>query len=196
MSHRTVIIALFLFIAFGFWLQGLLWFVNSLPRETGDTKTPTDAIVILTGGSERLGSAIDLLDHKLARELFISGVGKDATIEAILAQSDTKLPDNMAQLLPRITLGYEAEDTKGNAVESANWLRKKGYRSVRLVTANYHIPRSMLEFRQQLPHIKIIPNPVFSNNVILDHWWDYSGTRKLLISEYHKYLAVKLRSLL
>jgi uncharacterized SAM-binding protein YcdF (DUF218 family) len=178
------------------WAVGLWQFVNHLARDTGDTDTPVDAIVILTGGSERIGYAIELLNRDLALELFISGVGKNATIESILRENGTGLPEDISRLIPRITLGYEAENTKGNAIETAQWLESKGYKTVRLVTANYHFPRSMQEFHTVLPHIKIIPSPVIPSNVVLDEWWRYEGTRKLLIIEYHKFIASYVRSLL
>lgn len=185
-----------LVLLFGVWWKGLVWFVNQIPREYAETETPVDAIVILTGGSERIGYAIELLRQDLAEELFISGVGSDANIITIIEKNESIAADLDNDLLSRITLGYEAEDTKGNALETARWIRDKNYETIRLVTANYHLPRSLLEFHHSLPELTIIPSPVISSNVPLKDWWQYSGTRNLLVSEYHKFIATYLRSLL
>ena len=42
-------------------------------------------------------------------------------------------------------LGREADNTHGNARETAGWMRGEGYRSLRLVTSWYHMRRSLLE---------------------------------------------------
>lgn len=92
-----------------------------------------------------------------------------------------------------IALGYEAGDTIGNAAETALWMRKEGFRSVRLVTANYHMPRSLLEFSHAMPGVTVIPHPVFPNSVKQDQWWRWPGTAHLIATEYTKYLAAAVR---
>jgi uncharacterized SAM-binding protein YcdF (DUF218 family) len=96
----------------------------------------------------------------------------------------------------RITLGYNAEDTIGNAGETAAWMAENGFHSLRMVTANYHIPRGLLEFRRALPGAELIPHPVFPAQVRLEAWWRWPGTTRLVISEYNKYLAASLRGVL
>ncbi|MDP6952784.1 MAG: YdcF family protein, partial [Alphaproteobacteria bacterium] len=70
----------------------------------------------------------------------------------------------------------------------AAWMAKEGYRSLRLVTAAYHMPRSLLEFHRAMPDLRLIPHPVFPDSVRLDAWWRHPGTVALLASEYAKYL--------
>lgn len=175
------------------WGYGLLAFVDRISETADNADSRTEAIVILTGGSERLSSAIELLNQGKAEKLFISGVGKGASLETMLILSGP-LPDNIAQLVDNIHLGYEAENTRGNAEETAKWMKENHYDSLRLVTANYHTPRSVLEFRKYMPDVKLVVHPVFPEHVILDKWWQSDGSKKLLISEYNKYLASKLRS--
>jgi uncharacterized SAM-binding protein YcdF (DUF218 family) len=87
-----------------------------------------------------------------------------------------------------------ADDTRGNAVETAAWIREQGFGSLRLVTANYHMPRSLLEFRHAMPDIEIVPHPVFPENFKQDEWWLWPGSASLLASEYSKYLVALLRT--
>ena len=88
-----------------------------------------------------------------------------------------------------VVLGHEADNTLGNAQETARWMHSQGFRSLRLVTAWYHMPRSLLEFGRAMPEIDIVAHPVFPEQVKSEHWWAWRGTAMLLISEYAKYLA-------
>ncbi len=94
-----------------------------------------------------------------------------------------------------IALGYSASDTISNASETAKWMAAQGYLSLRLVTASYHMRRSLLEFRRAMPEARIVPHPVFSENVKLDGWWRWPGTAMLIIGEYNKYLVALVRHL-
>ena len=80
-----------------------------------------------------------------------------------------------------------------NAIEAALWIRRHGYRSLHLVTASYHMPRSLLLFQQAMPNVSLHANPVFSDRVKLADWWRFPGTMKLLAVEYSKYLVSLLR---
>ena len=91
-----------------------------------------------------------------------------------------------------MTLGYEADDTHGNAMESARWIGEQGFRSLRLVTATYHMPRGLLEFRRAMPEIEIVPHPVFSPRFKQEDWWRWPGSASLLATEYSKYLLAFL----
>jgi uncharacterized SAM-binding protein YcdF (DUF218 family) len=180
------------------WLAGFLAFVAAIPRaETGDAGRPTDAIIVLTGGGERLAEGFHLLDRGLAKRLLISGVAQGVTLEQLIErlgdQRDTVPPASELQCC--VTLGYAAESTVGNAEESAEWLRKNGAASVRLVTANYHMLRSLLEFRRAVPEIDVVANPVFPPEVRDPYWFLKPRTLLLIVNEYHKYLIALARDL-
>ncbi len=49
------------------------------------------------------------------------------------------------------------------------------FHSLRLVTANYHMPRSLLEFARAMPDIEIVPHPVFPEISRGPHWWAAAG---------------------
>ncbi len=176
----------------GVWGFGLTRFVDSIPRTVVDDARQTDAIIVLTGGSLRLETGFELLSRRVAEKLLVSGVDKSVPIEEVLRITGMT-QDDMACC---VTLGYMAEDTGSNASESAAWVRSNRISSVRLVTAGYHMPRSLLEFRAALPDVEIVPHPVFPEHVMIDDWWQRPGTASLVIGEYNKYLLAALRNLL
>lgn len=169
------------------WLAGLIWFAT--PPADESLMAPTDAIVVLTGGSLRVQSGIDLLREGKGRKLFVSGVNHQVDLEDLLGLG-RNLPD---WALCCIVLGHQADSTLGNAQETARWIRSQGYRSVRLVTAWYHMPRSRLEFGRALPEIEIVAHPVFPDHVKQEHWWAQRGTAGLLLFEYVKYIGALSR---
>jgi len=171
-------------LGFAAWLAGLVWFTSLLPTRVEDTTRGTEAIVVLTGGGGRIAEGLDLLAANRAGKLFISGVGAAVDVQELLRVS--KRPQ--ADITCCVALGYKADSTYGNAIETAAWMRDNGLRSLRLVTAAYHMPRSLLQFRRAMPEMEIIPNPVFSANFRPDSWLRWSDSASLIVTEYSKYL--------
>jgi uncharacterized SAM-binding protein YcdF (DUF218 family) len=172
------------------WVGGLFLFVRNLPRAAEPVVAASDAIVVLTGGSERLLTGFALLRSGLGRKLFISGVYRGVDVRELLRMS-RQTPGDLECC---IELGYAADDTEGNAVETAHWMAEEKFTSLLLVTANYHMPRSLVEFRRAMPDVTVIPHPVAPANVRLDEWWRYPGTAELIVSEYNKLLLAWLRA--
>ena len=172
------------------WTAGLVWFAANLPTTVADPARRTDAIVVLTGGTGRLRQGFELLAQDRAEELFVSGVGRGVRVGELL-RIDRIAPPELACC---VVLGYQADDTHGNALETAEWMRTQGFTSLRLVTATYHMPRSLLEFRAALPGAEILPHPVFSRNFRQADWWKWRGSTMLVAKEYNKYLLAWARS--
>lgn len=170
------------------WTAGLMWFASTIPKEVTDTGTHTDAIVALTGGAERIETGVQLLSDGLAERLFISGAGEQVRTSDILVRSAPISPD----LAANITIGKAAVDTPGNAMETAEWVRSQNMRSIRLVTAAYHMRRSLLEFHEAMPGVQIVPHAVFPPHVKRD-WWRWPGTASLIAREYTKFLLTWAR---
>lgn len=127
--------------------------------------------------------------------IFISGVHPEESLKSILRileASGVVCHQDRAQLASATYLGYDAKNTQENAEETAAWLKKMSVTSLRLVTAAYHMPRSLLEFEHLLPHITIIPHPVFPNGFNRSHWW-HESTFHLIFSEYNKFLGAFVR---
>jgi len=188
-AARVLVLAgLALFLA---WTAGLVSFAANLERAApAADEIRTDAIVVLTGGSERLAVGFDLLREGRARKLFISGVYRGVDVRELLHMFRQESPD----LECCIELGYDADDTEGNAAETARWMQAERFESLRLVTANYHMPRSLVEFRRAMPDVEVVPHPVAPQNVRLDRWYLWPGTAELIVSEYNKFLLAGLRA--
>jgi uncharacterized SAM-binding protein YcdF (DUF218 family) len=183
------IVALLLTLA-GAWAAGFLWFVAAaVPERVEDDVTRTDAIVVLTGGRERVATGLALLQSDMAGRLFVSGVARGVDLADILRHSSPDQHPRPGQ----VVLGHAAEDTVGNAVETAGWAAGRGMASLRLVTGAYHMPRALLEFRRALPDTLIVPHPVFPDSVKSREWWLWPGTALLLATEYAKYGAAIVR---
>lgn len=169
------------------WSTGLVWFVGSSLTMAGDP-SETDAIVVLTGGRLRLEAGLDLLGAGRAQKLFISGVNPHVDrVELMRVAGHAEDEDRN-----RIVLGYDADNTLGNARETADWMQQEGYSSLRLVTSWYHMQRSLLEFGRAMPATRIVAQPVFAGHEgePLSGWVDVA---LLTVSEYDKYLATLVR---
>jgi uncharacterized SAM-binding protein YcdF (DUF218 family) len=186
------ILLLTLYCVAAFWLGAMLRYVDDVVAlPTPDDARVTDAIVVLTGGAERVETGVRLLQAGKAKQLLISGVQRGVSGE-LLAQLRAEYPPQLFACC--IALGTAAEDTVGNAAEAAVWAQKEGHKSLRVVTAAYHLPRGMVEFRRFMPKIDLVPHPVYTEHVRLSDWWRRPGTARLLAGEFNKYAVSLVRA--
>ena len=172
------------------WLAGLAWFViSSLTIDSGDRAGGTDAIVVLTGGTLRLESGVGLLGAGKARKMFISGVNHRVHREDLMRVFGP-VADRAACC---IVLGYDADNTLGNARETAHWMHEEGFTSLRLVTGWYHMRRSLLEFHRAMPDAKIVAVPVYPHHDEHEPMTAWLDAASLTVGEYNKYLGAWLR---
>jgi uncharacterized SAM-binding protein YcdF (DUF218 family) len=172
------------------WLGGLVWYAEDIPRAVDDAASKTDAVIVLTGGSGRLDVGFQLLADGRAKKLFISGVAREVNAEELMRLYGHGRADEFRCC---VVTGHNAGDTAGNARETAQWMAEEGFSSLRLVTASYHMRRSLLEFRRAMPQVAMIPHPVFPEGFRAGDWWRWPGTLNLLISEYTKFLGATVR---
>jgi uncharacterized SAM-binding protein YcdF (DUF218 family) len=168
---------------------GLAWFADSVPRGPQDDGETTDAIVVLTGGAARVATGLELMRQGRARKLFVSGVYRGVDVQELL-RAQRQSPEAVACC---IELGYSAESTEGNATETRGWAARENVASLRLVTASYHMPRSLIEFRRAMPAMRILPHPVIPEAFRRERWWARPGTLRLVVGEYNKLIAALLR---
>lgn len=129
----------------------------AMARGVADAEAPpAEAIVVLTGGAERVETALRLLEAGAAPILLVSGAHATLTVPE-LARVHGRPAGSLAG---RVVLGHAAATTIGNAAEAAAFAEARGIRSIRLVTAHYHMPRALLEFRRALPGVALQPHPV------------------------------------
>lgn len=173
------------------WLAGLFAFAARVAGSTPASEPPTaDAIVALTGASSvRIEAAVQLLEEGKARRLLISGVNPQAKRSEVkyVARGVGRIWDCC------VDLGFRAENTRGNAVETARWVEYHAYKSVIVVTADYHIPRAILELKSSMPGVELHPYPVVTDTVNVRRWWAKPEDSRRLIVEYSKYLTILAR---
>ena len=169
----------------GLWLAGFAIFLTVVFTASPPTPMPhADGIVALTGGDDRIGTALALLAAHDAPLLLISGAGHGTYLGDFTAD-DTAAATRYASA---ITLGHMAGTTHGNALEAANWAQAHNMHALIIVTADYHMPRAMQEMQQALPGITLIPAPVRppAMRKLLS-----LPTLRMLAGEYTKYLVVR-----
>ncbi|MCM8731180.1 YdcF family protein [Hephaestia sp. GCM10023244] len=127
------------------WTLGFAVFMLTLPAPL-DPARATDAIVVPTGGAGRIDRGIALIEHRAAKRMLVSGVAP--TVRPIELAVEYKTRPALFECC--IDLGHEAVDTRSNAEETAAWVRNHGYRSVRLVTSDWHMARARMELRHAL----------------------------------------------
>ncbi len=165
------------------YVAGLFLFVDDVRKPAAEPHM-ADAIVALTGGELRVDRAAALLEQGLGKRLLISGVDLSAT------KADIKrLAHGRHRFDCCADLGFVAADTHGNAQEAADWTAAHNYKSLIVVTANYHMPRTLTEFSAAMPGVVLQPYPVKPEDIDFVHWWRNPHTLRLLNGEYAKYLA-------
>ena len=186
MDNYKARILVVIFTLLALWLAGLYGFTRNMTDTAPVTPSSRDAIVVLTGGSNRLETGFDLLDRQIGKKLFISGVYRGVEVKELIKLWSAEKKDAMQCC---VVLGFEADNTFGNAKETVEWMRRENYTTMYLVTANYHLKRALLAFRIVGPDIDVAPYPVSPKGLDIQNWWRDKTYRSLVIREYMKYLA-------
>jgi len=166
-----------------------LWFVRQMPSTEVAPTRNADGIVALTGGPFRINDALDLLAAGRGKRLLISGVNP-ATRPSEISRM---MPEHQRLFQCCVDLGHSAMNTIGNAVETRRWAKARDFHSLIVVTANFHIPRAMVELEHELPDVKLVPFGVVSEKLRVEAWWENPETARLLFLEYLKYTLARVR---
>jgi uncharacterized SAM-binding protein YcdF (DUF218 family) len=163
---------------------GFVWFVGKVPSGEIKLERGADGIVALTGGASRINDAMELLQQRRGNRLLISGLNRSTT------------PDEIARLNPEFAdkVGCCVDfdwslNTLGNAREVKRWTERRNFRSLIVVTSNYHMPRALAELAHQMPEVALIAFPV----VKAEPWWSNATAARLMVLEYVKLVFAKLR---
>jgi uncharacterized SAM-binding protein YcdF (DUF218 family) len=183
-------VAAFLVLAL-IWFCGLLAFASRVQHSTpAPPPARADGIVALTGANsnQRLAAAMGLLEDGYARRVLVSGVNRKASREDVrnVSRAVRRLYDCC------VDLGFTAADTVGNARETADWAKAMRYRRLIVVTADYHMPRAMLELKAVLrgAGVELQTYPVRTPALQARDWWRKPAAARLMVVEYCKYLAI------
>ncbi len=179
------------------WSGAFAMFLVLMALPANAPQERTDALIVLTGGKQRIERGFTLLAQGGAPVLFISGVGEKVTVEEMLAAHAT--PAQRAAITAshaEIVLDHAASSTQTNAEQTAAFVRQRGYLTIRLITGHYHMPRSLVEFHAALPGVVIYREPVVPDSLAHHPWWSSADSRRLIWQEFHKYLAANGRTIL
>ena len=168
---------------------GFVMFATAVMREAADQEARADGIVVLTGGETRIAEGARLLRAGRGERLLISGVNPITRPEDVLRISGL----GEQKFACCVDLGYAALDTIGNAYETKVWADAKNYNSLIIVTASYHMPRSLAELGRAMPSARLIPHPVMPRGFRQEAWWLHVPTTRILLSEYLKFLPSAAR---
>jgi uncharacterized SAM-binding protein YcdF (DUF218 family) len=167
---------------------GFLWFIWRVPADEVALDRNADGIVALTGGASRIADAIELLASGRGKRLLISGAYRATNSKEI-----SRLNPEFERWV-RCCVDFDRSlNTLGNAIETKRWAERRGFRSLIVVTSNYHMPRALAEIAHQLPDVALVPFPVVTERQRADPWWARATTARLMVSEYLKYVFAKLR---
>lgn len=169
---------------------GFLHFAGTVSRLDDRSPPSGDAIIVLTGGSQRITAALDLLANGHARRLLITGVNPATSVDDLARVAGT----DSGIFSCCVDLDYEADNTVGNADQAKDWVARHGYSRLVVVTSNYHMPRSLMEFSRTMPEVTFLP---FAVPAIPDEensrWWR-PETGRLYAAEYVKYVVALFRT--
>jgi len=168
---------------------GFVVFLSKLPGTETRPVRHADGIVVLTGGSSRVSDAMELLAAGYGKRLLISGVHPTSTATDI----SRSVQESQSWFNCCVDLDRSAVSTRSNASETRRWVHERGFKSLIVVTSNYHMPRAIVELSHAMPDIALIPYPVVGDKWREEPWWTSGATFRLVLSEYAKYLAAELR---
>jgi uncharacterized SAM-binding protein YcdF (DUF218 family) len=157
---------------------GFVLFAFTLGKPAAAGAQPSDAAVVLTGGSGRLEHGIDVLRRGEARRLLVAGADPSVTKRDLAL----RIPGSAPLLKCCVDLGSESVDTRSNAEEAGRWLAGHGFHSLRLITSDWHMRRAQYEFRKVLKgKYALVPDAVRTEPSFLT-----------LFAEYNKYVIRRI----
>src|SRR6202789_4088721 len=173
---------------------GFVGFLSQLRGAEIRPERNADGIVVLTGGSSRVSDAMELLAGGYGKRLLISGVHPtNAASDISRSLPDNPLPETPSLLSCCVDLDHSAVNTRSNAAETRRWARDRGFKSLIVVTSNYHMPRAIVELSHAMPDIALVPFAVVGDKWRAEPWGTSGGTFRLVLSEYVKYVAAAVR---
>lgn len=161
------------------WFIGFAWFTTALPGPYDGGVS--EVVIVPTGAAGRIEHGLKVLEKNEAKEMLVTGVDREVKPGEFAAQFDVP----METMECCVTLGFDAVDTRGNATETAEWIKKRGVTKLRLVTTDWHMRRARNELEQRIPdNVEIIGDAVQSEPSL-----------RILFLEYHKYLASRVATI-
>ncbi len=172
------------------WFGAFLYYIQEISTHDKTISHTADGIVILTGTPARLKLGFELLKSGAAQRLLISGVNSHvsrAELQKAMGESD-------AVMSCCVDLGRLARDTVGNAYEASLWASENKFSTLLVVTSAYHMPRSLVELKRQMPHKNLQAVSPQADAVELEKWWTKPTLMYVLTAEFNKYVISLFRA--
>ena len=190
MPFRWKITAAAVFIFLCLWTGAFLTFMAEVENRLPALPHEINGIVILTGTPARLTAGFDLLKENDGARLLVPGVNSKVTRETL-----RQATGQSAELMDCcVDLGRLARNTEGNAYETSLWAKSNDFNSLAIVTSAYHMPRSLVELKRQMPDINLIAYPVASDTLELTGWWKNPRAFMVVAGEFNKYVFSLVRA--
>ena len=153
-------------------------------------------VVILTGGTNRIKEGFEViykLDKKSITNLnvLVSGTGKGFSKLSLQEKLNPGFDLRLIECC--VELDSVSQNTYSNAIETSKWVSKNNIEEILLITSNYHIPRSILEFQNKMPNLKILYYPIIPKKHQINNWLKSFETFSLIFIEYCKYIIANVR---
>ena len=159
-----------------------------------DKLEKADAIAVFSGDSgARTERAVELLKDGYADYLILSGgkVYDDVTMAELMKKHAIKLGVDESKIL----IDDEASTTNENAEFTADIIEENNFRSVIVVTSDYHTRRSKLAMKKALENTLIDGEKVevtvtpSKEEKFTTKWWTSGNSVLMVISEYLKLMG-------
>tara|TARA_B100001059_G_scaffold100709_1_gene100469 strand:+ start:1202 stop:1777 length:576 start_codon:yes stop_codon:yes gene_type:complete len=177
---NKVKIAILFCIILTLYIMSFLNFIRNIDKEF-TIKNNVNNIVVLTGNTGRLVVGLDLMSNNIESRMLITGVAKVVKYSDIIKNIDIKRS--------RIDLGYNAQTTLGNAIETSAWINEYGIQDIVLLTDNWHMQRALLLFNITMPNIEISPYPIESMNFTMEDFFQFDKKTFFIYKEHLKYIV-------
>jgi len=177
-------------LVFAAFIAGFVVFAVAIARFKPTVAAQADGIVVLTGGERRLSVGASLLSDNRGKRLLISGANPIATrrdLFRIFKQTGL----SAALFKCCVDVGYDANDTSGNASETRAWATANHFSRLIIVTSSYHMPRSLAEFGRAMPDATLVPYPVLPRRS--KYWWVDPVKARVIFFEYVKFIPSAAR---
>jgi uncharacterized SAM-binding protein YcdF (DUF218 family) len=164
-------------------------FLFNVDKNNKNNKNNINNIVVLTGNAGRLAVGLDLMDNNINSRMLINninsrmlitGVAKGVKYSDIIKNRDSKKD--------RIDLGYNAQSTLGNALETALWIKERNINDIILITDNWHMPRTLLLFKASMPNREIVPYALKTVNFEFKEYLQFYNRTFFIYEEHMKYI--------
>lgn len=156
-----------------------------------DQLEKADAIVVISGGETdaRVSEGVSLYNQKYAPKIIFSGAAREGDVSNALAMKRIAIREGVPA--NDIIIEEDSRDTKENAANTAEIIKKNNYKSIILATSPYHQRRANQNFQKMLPDIKIINWSAKDSKWRKYGWWKTKEGINLTVSELLKIVYTK-----